>query len=96
MGFRIGKGGQPVDLEECLDGTTLELLRELVGLNALVSLGCSRDLGALHVTVTVGGEWDDLWTRSFDELHEWLKEAVAVVGATPKPDPNDSRARRRR
>lgn len=79
MAFKIGKGVQQLPFPEVLDATFLELLVELVELGALVSIGSSRDKGAVKVTVTVAGEYDFEWFRTDEELHLWLTEAVAVV-----------------
>jgi hypothetical protein len=94
MAFRIGKKASEVDLEEVLDATMLELLREVVSAGALVSIGASRDMGALSVTVTMNGEWDREWFRTAEELHEWLKEAAVVVrDMTPSPSTGSRRRR---
>ena len=77
-------GGGPksqVDLECLLDATTLELVRELVGLGALVSIGSSRDGGALSVHVRSGEIREREWFRTDVELHDWLSEGVAAVHA---------------
>ena len=90
MAFKVGKGVQQLPFPDVLDATFLELLVELVELGALISVGASRDRGALSVTITVGGEWDREWFRSDEELHLWLKEAVVVVRAMaqdPSPSP---------
>jgi hypothetical protein len=93
MTFRIGKGVQVLPFPEVLTVSVWEYLCELVELGALVSLGASRDKGAVKVTVTVGGEWDFEWCRSEDELVDWLREAVvAVKDHTPEP-PTKSRRR---
>lgn len=96
MGFKIGKGVQPLPFEEVLSASFLELLQELVSLGALISVGSARDKGAVSVTVTVGGEYDREWFRTEDELIDWLKEAVVVVGQIAQEPSNDSRSRKRR
>lgn len=75
-------GGGPksqVDLECLLDATTLELVRDLVGLGALVSIGTSRDGGALSVHVRSGEIREREWFRVDVELHDWLSEGVEAV-----------------
>lgn len=74
-----GGNGPAVDLESLLDGSTLEALRDLVGLGALVSFGTSRDGGALSVHVRAGDIREREWFRLDEDLHEWLWDAVAVV-----------------
>lgn len=94
MAFKIGKGVQQLPFPEVLSTSVWELVVEVVELGALISIGAARDKGAVSVTVTVGGEWDREWFRSEEELVDWLKEAVVVVGqATPAPS-TDSRRRR--
>lgn len=94
MPFKVGKGVQQLPFPEVLDATFLELLVELVELGALVSIGASRDKGAVKVTVTVGGEWDAEWFRTDEELRDWLTEAVVVVRALPQEPPHESRRRK--
>lgn len=94
MAFKIGKGVQQLPFPEVLDATFLELLVELVELGALVSIGASRDKGAVQVTVTVNGEWDREWFRTDEELRDWLREAVQVVGAIPSEPSTASRRRK--
>lgn len=94
MAFKVGKGVQQLPFPDVLDATFLELLVELVELGALISVGASRDKGAVKVTVTVGGEWDAEWFRTDEELHLWLKQAVLVVQALEIPPSNASRRRK--
>lgn len=94
MGFKVGKGVQQLPFPDVLDATFLELLVELVELGALVSIGASRDKGAVKVTVTVGGEWDAEWFRTDEELRDWLREAVVVVRAMEPSPSHESRRRR--
>src|SRR5215203_666339 len=49
-----GNGGA-VDVAELLDGLGSQGIRELVEAGALVSIGTTRDGGALAITVTVDG-----------------------------------------
>lgn len=95
MAFKVGKGVQQLPFPDVLDSTFLELLVELVELGALISVGASRDKGAVKVTVTVGGEWDAEWFRTDDELHDWLKEAVIVVRSLVDSQPSHESRRRR-
>jgi len=94
MAFKVGKGVQQLPFAEVLDATFLELLVELVELGCLISVGSSRDQGAVKVTVTVNGEYDFDWFRSDEELRDWLREAVVVVRSmTPEPS---TKSRRRK
>lgn len=93
MAFKVGKGIQVLPFPEVLTASVWEYLIELVELGALISLGSSRDQGAVKVTVTVAGEYDFEWCRTEDELTDWLREAVVVVKAMP-PQPSTKSRRR--
>lgn len=78
--------GQAVDVAECLDGLAMQGIRELIEAGALVSVGTTRDGGALGVTVTVDGAWRREYFRRQDELCAWVAEAIpAVVEARGGP-----------
>lgn len=94
MAFRVGKDRAQLPFTEVLDASFLELLVELVELGALISVGASRDLGAVKVTVTVGGEWDSEWFRTDEELKLWLTEAVVVVRGMGEQPSHASRRRK--
>lgn len=74
-----GKDKARVDVGELLDATTMEWIQELVEMGALVSLGTSRDGGALSVHVKTADVKNREWFRDAEELHEWLKTGVQVV-----------------
>lgn len=78
--FKIGKGGTPVKVADVLSASVMELIAEIITIGAMVSLGTSKDGGALSATVTWNGEWDREWFRLEEELVEWLREAVVIVG----------------
>jgi hypothetical protein len=83
-----GGGGSAVDVTALLDVPAAKAIAELCQLGALVSLGTTRDGGALGVTVTVDGEWRREYFRNADELMAWLAEAVPGVEAmmdSPRP-----------
>lgn len=94
MAFQVKKGVQQLPFPDVLSASVWELLVELVELGALISVGASRDRGAVKVTVTVAGEWDDEWFRSEEEVVDWLKEAVVAVRALPPEPPTTSRRRK--
>lgn len=94
MAFKVGKGVQVLPFPEVLEASFLEYLVELVELGALISVGASRDQGAVQVTITVNGEWDREWFRSNEELLDWLREACAVVRAMGPQPSTESRRRR--
>lgn len=94
MAFKIGKGVQQLPFPDVLSASFLEYLVELVEMGALISIGSSRDKGAVKVTVTVAGEYDFEWFRSEEELLDWLREACVVVRALDAPPSTESRRRR--
>lgn len=93
MSFKVGKGVRVLPFPEVLTVSVWEYLVELVEAGALISLGASRDKGAVKVTVTVGGEWDFEWCRTEEELIDWLREAAVVVKGLPPEPPTKSRRR---
>jgi hypothetical protein len=73
-----GNGGA-VDVAGLLDGLGSQGLRELVEAGALVSVGTTRDGGALALTVTVDGTWRRDYFRQQDEMLLWIAEALPAV-----------------
>jgi len=95
--FNARKTGEAVNLPDCLDATFTEFLIQLVDAGALVSVGTTRDGGALSLTVTYDGEWRREYLTSSDEIHEYMKFAAVSVearGGRP-PAPTDPRSRNR-
>lgn len=68
-----------VDVLALLDSDAGPAIGELVQLGALVSIGTTRDGGALAITVTVDGRWRREYFREAEELVMWLSEAVPAV-----------------
>jgi hypothetical protein len=70
----LDEGGTsvPVDVVAMLDGRAGDLLHEVAGCGALVSMGTTSDGGALGVTVTVDGRWRREYFRDGDALGDWL------------------------
>jgi hypothetical protein len=77
--FESGGGGLPLDVVALLDSAAADGIAVLVGLGALVSLGTTRDGGALGVTVTVDGRWRREYFRQSEELTGWIAEAIPAV-----------------
>lgn len=78
--FEGGGNGSRVDVLALLDTEgVLEALGSMVDCGALVSIGCTRDGGALGITVTVDGRWRREYFREADELRTWLAEAIPAV-----------------
>lgn len=77
---KAGNGGR-VDVVALLDSAAGDGLAELVACGALVSIGLTRDGGALGITVTVDGRWRREYFRDADELVSWMAEALPAVRA---------------
>lgn len=71
--------GHSVDVREVFDDLALSALLELIAGGALVSVGLTRDGGAIGFTVTVDGRWRREYFRSGDELVAWCAEAIPAV-----------------
>lgn len=77
-----GGTGSPVDVEAMLDGRAGDLLHQIVGCGALVSMGLTSDGGALGITITVDGRWRREYFRDAEPLGDWLAGgAVAIAEA---------------
>lgn len=86
------RGPAIVDLLAFFDSDITPAVVGLMGLGCLVSLGTTRDRGAVSVTVTLDGDWDREYFRSSDECIEWLSRAAGILAArnggpvTQEPD----------
>jgi hypothetical protein len=76
-----GGSGSAVDVPALLDSVGGSAVGDLVALGALVSLGTTRDGGALGITVTVDGKWRREYFRDPEELQVWMAEALPAVKA---------------
>lgn len=74
-----GKSKELVDVGALLSATTVEWLQELIEMGALVSLGTSRDGGALSCHVRCGDIKNREWFREAEDLEGWLKDGVEAV-----------------
>lgn len=89
--------GSPVDVAAVMDSGAPEVLWEIVGAGALVSIGTTSDGGTLGVTITLDGKWRREYFRDSDELVSWLlvaKDAVANEQERPASTGRRSRSRR--
>jgi hypothetical protein len=77
--FDEGGGGTPIDVAAMFDGKAWDMVAELVGAGALISVGLTSDGGALGLTVTVDGAWRREYFREDASLVLWLEEAMAPV-----------------
>ena len=77
--FDEGGRGARCDVPALLDSAGGAALADLVGEGALLSLGLTRDGGALGVTVTVDGRWRRVYVRDPESLMEFVSEALPAV-----------------
>lgn len=74
-----GSAGR-VDVVALLDSGAGVLLHEIVGLGAFVSMGLTRDGGALGITVTADGQKRRDYFRDAESAAEWLGGAAEFLG----------------
>lgn len=99
MGRKFGEAssGEPVDVSKVLDCDAWQQLLLFVGDGALVSVGTTRDRGAVSVTVTVNGEWERTYVRDSEQLTLWVEDATeAVREALEEARPSAERPKRRK
>jgi hypothetical protein len=97
--FDATDGGATVRLRDVLDSRADDLVAGCIEAGALVSIGMSRDLGSVGVTVTLDGRWRRGWFRDSDDAVVWLEAAVAAVhgaGSSPASSGEGKRQRPRR
>jgi hypothetical protein len=91
--------GAAVEAAAVIEGLAAQGVVELVEAGALVSIGKTRDGGALGVTVTVDGEWTREYFREAEALALWIGEVLPVVQearGTDRPSAVDGKRSRRR
>jgi len=81
-----------VDVENLLDATTMELLREYMLIGALVSFGTSKDGGALSVHVKCGDTKNREWFRDDEHLHDWLSAGLELLSGDGTEGPSNVKA----
>lgn len=77
--FEDGQATAAVDLPSLLDAGVVDAFCDVVRAGALVSVGMSRDGGALGVTVTSDGRWRREWFRESEALTTWLLGAATFL-----------------
>jgi hypothetical protein len=89
--FNGSTKGATVDTKSFLDSHIPERIAELLDMGVLVSLGTTRDRGAISITVTRDGEFDREYFRDSVEASEYLQRAAdairAMIGAPELHDP---------
>lgn len=77
--FADGRGPSEVDVPALMDSGVPDLLWRLVSSGHLVSIGTTRDRGALSVTITNDGRWKREYFRDPEAMSDWLSGAVAAL-----------------
>lgn len=75
------RGGH-LDVRAFFDSGVLEGITRIIDLGCMVSLGSTRDRGAIGVTVTQDGEWEKEYFRNAADAIEWLEGTISVLGAS--------------
>lgn len=77
--FSDGTHDAVCDVPAIFDSSVPDLCAELVQMGVLVSIGTTRDRGALSITVTSDGRWRRGYFRSSEDATDWLRLAVSAV-----------------
>jgi hypothetical protein len=94
--FADGSHPAVCDVHGIMDSAVPALLWGLVAAGNLVSVGTTRDRGALSVTITNDGRWRRDYFRGSEELAEWLRGAtVALIGQQSSNSATDPRRQAR-
>src|SRR5215467_3711016 len=71
--------GSVVDVEAFMDSDITRSVARILSLGCLVSIGTTRDGGAISVTITHEGDWDRDYFRTAADCVEWLERAAAIL-----------------
>jgi hypothetical protein len=77
--FSNGTGPSLVDVPAIFDSRVPELIAGIVQMGCLVAIGCTRDRGSLHITITSDGDYDRTYVRSSDEAMDYLERAADTL-----------------
>jgi hypothetical protein len=97
----LGKGSSSslVDIRAFMDSDVPQLSAAVLDLGCLLSLGTTRDGGAVSITITHEGEWDREYFRDSVEASDWLRGAAEIlrgrglVSRADQPPPVSNRRR---
>jgi hypothetical protein len=101
----LGNGSRPsvVDARAFFDSAIPERIAVIVGMGCLVSIGTTRDRGAISIRVTFDGESDREYFRDPADATDWLDGiGRSLIGAglgeperDPEPRQKPTRARQK-
>lgn len=89
--FNGSASGSIVDVRAFFDSGIPELIAELVEMGILVSVGTTRDRGAVSLTVTSDGRHRREYFRRADEAADFLRAAAAATRGVGVGDPGRDR-----
>jgi hypothetical protein len=73
--------GRPLDVQAFMDSGCPQLIATILDLGCLVSLGTTRDGGAVSITITHDGAYSRSYFRASEDAVEWLERATGVLRA---------------
>lgn len=89
--FSNGAGPSTIDVSAFFDSDLPVLIAETVAMGVLVSVGTTRDRGALSLTVTADGAFDREYFRTSEDACDYLRRAGASLRSlgygSPVADP---------
>ena len=97
--FFTGKSGgtkAQVDVSSLMTAPVIKSMVRVIECGALLSIGTTRDRGAMSVTVTHDSEYVREYFREVDELVMWLAKAYEAVSDGEDEAPSAAPAPRRR
>lgn len=77
--FGNGSAGHVADARAFMDSNVPAYVGRLMAMGCLVSMGTTRDRGAVSITVTHDGQWEREYFRRSDEAADWLERAIKVL-----------------
>jgi hypothetical protein len=89
--FSDGNRNAAIDVPAFFDSRVTNGISQLVALGFLISVGTTRDGGAISIGITDDGRRRREYFRTSEDASDWLRMAVdalsGVVIGSPGPDP---------
>lgn len=97
----ISDNGSTIEPVAFMDSGVPGAIGRILSLGCLVSVGTTRDRGAVSLTITQDGNFDREYFRTPDDAVDWLDRAFAILSGrveapTTTPPPTRQRVRRGR